>query len=115
MKKFAPLAVLFLLGAGGRYDPVVTSATLSRSVISPGSNYWQYRLDVTGGSFDAGAVVLIDGEVALGLTRHYAGRDPYKLTVALGTWCPFYRDVAEHEVAVRNSLGGESKPVKVKW
>ena len=115
MKRFAFLAVFFLLGAGGRYDPVIASATLSRSVNSPGSNYWQYRLDVTGQSFDAGAVVLIDGEVAPGLTRHCAGRDPYKLTIALGTWCPFYRELAEHEVAVRNSFGGESKPVKVKW
>ena len=115
MKRLAFLGVLFSLGAGGRYDPVITSATLTRSVVSPRSNYWHYRLNVTGRRFDTRAVVLIDGEVAPGLTRQYAGRDPYKLRVDLGVWCPFYREMAEHEVAVRNGLGGESEPVKVKW
>lgn len=115
MKKLAFVSVLVLLGAGGKYDPVVTSATVTRTMESPASNYWQYTLKVTGRSFDTGAVVLIDGEVVPGLTRHYAGRDPYKLAVDLGIWCPFYREIAEHEVAVRNGVGGESEPVKIKW
>ena len=115
MRRLAFLGVFLLLGAGGKYDPVITSRTVTRSVVSPGSNYWQYKLNVTGRKFDTRAVVLIDGEVAPGLTRQYAGRDPYKLTVDLGVWCPFYREVAEHQVAVRNGLDGESEPVKAKW
>ncbi len=115
MKRLAILTGFFLLGAGGKYDPVITSVTVTRSVESPRSNYWQYTLNVAGRSFDAGAVVLIDGEVALGLARRCAARDPYKLLVNLGTWCPFYHETTEHEVAVRSGLGGESKPAKVKW
>ena len=60
MRKLAFASVLILLGAGGKYDPVVTSTTVTRSMEFAGSNYWQYTLKVTGRHFDTGAVILLE-------------------------------------------------------